>query len=69
MSLPHAMESMAERAWRYGLETQPGRMYCPGWLFTAHIYPDNSAVLFRPLSGEPLMVIHDLGLLPYVEAS
>ncbi|MDG4595516.1 MAG: hypothetical protein P9F75_07450 [Candidatus Contendobacter sp.] len=59
--------TMAERAWRYGLETQPSRLFCPGWLFAAQVYIDNSAILFRPLSSDPIGVVHDLELLPYAE--
>ena len=65
--LAHATETMAERAWRYGLETQPYRTYCQGWLFRASVFLDNSAILWRPFSGDPLMVIHDLSLLPFLE--
>lgn len=64
---PHATETMAERAWRYGLETQPGQTYCQGGLFRASVFLDNSAILWRPFSGDPLMVIHDLSLLPFLE--
>lgn len=67
-SVPNATETMAERAWRYGLDTQPGRHYSRGWLFQAWAYLDHSAVLFRPLSGEPLCVIHSLDLLPFLES-
>ena len=65
--VPNATESMAERAWRYGLETQPYRTYCQGWLFRASVFLDNSAILWAPFSGDPLFVIHDLNLLPYLE--
>lgn len=67
MTLHRAMETMAEHAWRYGLDAEPSRLYCNGWLFNARVFRDNSAVLFRPLSGDPLCVIHDLALLPYTE--
>lgn len=67
MPIPNATECMAERAWRYGIETQPFRTYHQGWLFCASVFHDNSAILWRPLSGEPLCVIHDLNLLPFLE--
>ena len=41
---PHATETMAERAWRYGLETQPGQTYCQGWLFRASVFLDKDEV-------------------------
>jgi len=61
---PNATETMAERAWRYGLDTQPCRMFFPGWLFNVHLFFDNSAILFDPISGSPVMVMYDLALLP-----
>lgn len=63
----HATETMAERAWRYGLESLPCQTYCQGWLFTASVFRDNSAILWAPFSGDPLFVIHDLSLLYYLE--
>ena len=66
ITLTHATETMAERAWRYGLETQPHRTYHQGWLFRASVFADNSAILWRPFSGDPMFVIHDLCLLPYL---
>ena len=66
--LAHATETMAERAWRYGLQTQPYRTYYQGRLFSASVFLDNSAILWKPFSGDPLFVIHDLGLLPYLES-
>ena len=67
-ALPNATETMAERAWRYGLNTQPCRRLFPTRLFTAWVYLDNSAVLARPFGGPPYCVLHSLDLLPFVES-
>lgn len=59
-----AMETMAERAWRYGLETQPGR-FIDGLLFSFYVHPDNSACLFRLDTFNPIGVIHGPELFIY----
>ena len=67
--VPNATESMAERAWRYGLDTHPYQTYYQGWLFRASVFLDNSAILWAPISGDPLFIIHDLSLMPFLESS
>jgi len=67
-SIPNATETMAERAWRYGLDTQHCWRAMTTRLFTAWVYLDNSAVLARPFGGPPYCVLHSLDLLQFLES-
>ena len=41
---PNSTETMAERAWRYGENVEPGEEYA-GWLYDLTQYADRSALL------------------------